>query len=70
MCECVNGVREERGKTYHSVFVHVLNDNRGWRLQDFLGVAVDTDAIEEDGLIPRGAERLRNDSSLVTPVVE
>ena len=64
-------VRVGRGEvTNHCVLIHALNNNRGRRLHDFLGVAIDIDAIEEEGLIPGGTERLRNGASLVAPVVE
>ena len=55
---------------HHSVFVHELNNDGGWGLQHLTGVAIDTDVLDEDGLVPGGADSLRDDTCFVTPRVE
>ena len=61
VCVCV---------THHSVFVHELDNDGGRGLQHLAGVAIDTDALDEDGLVPGGADSLGDDTCPVTPRVE
>ena len=56
--------------THHSVLVHELYNNGGWGLLHLAGVAKDTDALDEDGLVPGGADSLGDGACPVTPCVE
>ena len=56
--------------THHSVLVHELYNNGGWGLLHLAGVAIDTDALDEDGLVPGGADSLGDGACPVTPCVE
>ena len=45
-------------RTYHNVLVEELKDCRRWGLQDCIGVSIDPDLVEQQGLVPGGTDAL------------
>ena len=67
VCVCVCGSHRE---AHNHVLVHELNDDGGRRLDHLAGITVDADVLDEDGLVPGGAQTLRDHTSPVATVVE